>query len=137
MTIKQHNDKWYEGTHVYFTDKGASASGKTRIWEVLPEHSVIPLGTVKWFGRWRKYSFFPELNTVYEQDCLRDIAEFCETITRQHRENKRVKNIPPKPIDPPLKDIREGDIPKMPEETPYERPTARRAPWHDSMGPAK
>jgi len=56
---------------------------------------------------------------------------------------------PPKPVGPPLKDMREGDIPKMPEhlvpETPHdhveraplERPARRRAPDHDSMGPEK
>lgn len=48
------------------------------------------------------------------------------------------RNFPrPKPVGPPLKDMREGDIPKMPKDTPYERPAVRRAPAHDSMGPEK
>jgi len=43
------------------------------------------LGEVKWFGCWRQYAFFPFPGTAYERQCLRDIAEFCETKTKEHR----------------------------------------------------
>ena len=55
-----------------------SKSGKTKVWQVETA-SGEPLGEVKWFARWRKYSFFPLSHTVFEKDCLRDIADFCET----------------------------------------------------------
>jgi hypothetical protein len=68
-----------------------SSTGRTKIWEVMQqipkdvyaEHAA--LGSIKWFGRWRKYAFFPENDTVYEWDCLRVIAEFCENKTKEHR----------------------------------------------------
>lgn len=48
----------------------------------------LVLGEIKWFTRWRKYCFFPVLETAYEQDCLRDIAQFCEQLTSGRRQNR-------------------------------------------------
>ena len=62
-----------------------SESGKTRIWDVVPKDEHLAIGQVRWFGRWRKYAFFPWEDTVYEQTCLRDIADFCEGQTKAHR----------------------------------------------------
>lgn len=57
---------------------------KTKVWHVYTVKGEEILGSVKWFGRWRRYAFFP-LNSVFEQDCLRDIANFIEEKTREHR----------------------------------------------------
>ena len=63
-----------------------SPTGKTKIWEVVTVgDGPVILGSVKWFGKWRKYGFFPENDTVFETTCLRDIAEFCEEETKRHR----------------------------------------------------
>ena len=62
------------------------AAGKTRNWTVTANEGGAVLGIVKWYIPWRKYCFFPERNCVFEQDCLRDIAEFCEVRTKTHRE---------------------------------------------------
>jgi len=61
---------------------------KTDIWRVAEKDATDQtpdLGEVKWYGAWRKFAFFPFVNTLFEQDCLRDIANFCETETRKHR----------------------------------------------------
>jgi hypothetical protein len=71
---------------ITITWAGPSKSGKTSIYIVRTTDGHVVLGEVRWFGRWRKYAFYPDPNTVYEQDCLRDIATFCEDITRQHRQ---------------------------------------------------
>ena len=34
------------------------------------------LGTIKWFGRWRQYAFFPEAGTVFNTECLNDIQSY-------------------------------------------------------------
>jgi len=51
---------------------------KTEVWAIHTKDFGTFLGTVKWFPSWRKYAFFPDASTVYEQDCLRDIANFIE-----------------------------------------------------------
>lgn len=75
--------KWIE-----FLAAGASPSGKTAKYAVRAKDGDALLGVVRWFAPWRKYAFFPQPETLYEQDCLRDIAAFCEAETRAHRERK-------------------------------------------------
>jgi hypothetical protein len=57
---------------------------KTKIWRVVNAQYNSFLGNVKWYSPWRKYCFAPDDGTVFEQDCLRDIAAFCEDETRAH-----------------------------------------------------
>jgi len=66
-----------------------SSTEKTQVFEVQTKDGSSILGYVKWFGRWRCYSFFPEKGTVYEKHCLRYIADFCETKTFEHRNRKK------------------------------------------------
>lgn len=65
-------------------------TGKTKVWEVVTigtdRHA---LGAVKWFPRWRKYSFYPAPDMVFEEVCLRDIAEFCVEKTKEHRQQRK------------------------------------------------
>ena len=58
---------------------------KTNMWRVdgRGEHNV--LGWVLWFSCWRCYAFEPKMGTTFNAGCLRDIAEFCERVTKEHR----------------------------------------------------
>lgn len=64
---------------------------KTERWQIHSKTGGY-LGTVKWFGRWRCYSFFVEdWSAAFEPKCLRAIADFCEAKTKAHRNIKEVK----------------------------------------------
>lgn len=65
------------------------STGKTNRWQVVTLDGSVVLGSVHWFGRWRGYAFFPLIGTVFEHQCLRDIADFCEHKTKEHREAKK------------------------------------------------
>ena len=54
---------------------------KTKSYKVLTKDHAILLGLIRFYPRWRKYAFYPLENTLYEEDCLRDIAQFCEEST--------------------------------------------------------
>jgi len=58
---------------------------KTRRWTVAGKDGQELLGVVCWYGGWRCYAFYPHLDTVFEKQCLRDIAGFCEAQTKAHR----------------------------------------------------
>lgn len=75
--------------HVRFEFLEMSSSGKTKVWEVQTTENNLTLGYIRWFGSWRRYAFFPNFKSVFEWTCLRDIANFCEEKTREHRTNKR------------------------------------------------
>jgi hypothetical protein len=63
---------------------------KTDTWDVWSLDEASHLGQVRWYGPWRKYCFFPgAATTVFEQDCLRHIAEFIESETTKHRKGRR------------------------------------------------
>lgn len=62
---------------------------KTDTWEVWSLDEASHVGQVRWYSPWRKYCFFPSHETVFEQDCLRFIAEFVEKETVKHRKGKR------------------------------------------------
>ncbi len=73
---------------ITFDLAGTSESGKTKEWRVQPKDRpglAACVGIVKWYGPWRKYTFTPYSHTVFEQDCLRDIADFCEQRTKDHK----------------------------------------------------
>ena len=77
-----------EVKYIEFSRPRPSKTGKTYIWKVLADAHVCseyPIGEIKWKGAWRRYAFFPESNTFYEQDCLRKIADFCENRTKRIR----------------------------------------------------
>ena len=54
------------------TDIGA----KTCVWNVVSKNNGIILGTIKWYGPWRQYCFYPCYETIYNKDCLNVIIEF-------------------------------------------------------------
>jgi len=47
---------------------------KTLTYRVINKHSGNQIGSIKWYGPWRKYCFFPVGNTVWSNDCLVDIC---------------------------------------------------------------
>lgn len=64
---------------------------KTRVWHVRPvADDWVSLGYVKWSGPWRCYAFYPQPGTVFEKQCLMDLAEFCKSRTEEHRADSRM-----------------------------------------------
>jgi hypothetical protein len=84
VTIIQ-NARW-----VSFQLEDRRPGRKTDTWQVWSlKEPPAHLGVVKWYATWRKYAFFPTSQTLYEQDCLRDIAAFIEDETAKHRKGRR------------------------------------------------
>lgn len=61
----------------------------TEVWTVVAKDGNFVLGEVKWFGRWRGYAFFPNMDTAYESQCMGDIAEFIKGLNARHREQRK------------------------------------------------
>jgi hypothetical protein len=75
-----------EPIYIQFIYHGNSLSGKTKTWLVATiEDENDRIGEIKWFGPWRCYAFFPSDKTVFEKKCLRNIANFCEIETLDHK----------------------------------------------------
>ena len=72
-------------SYIEFIEGHASASGKTRTWIIHPKGNPAILGRIAWFAPWRKYTFEAAQSVVFDQACLREIATFIETKTKEHR----------------------------------------------------
>lgn len=71
-------------SYLEFREIGRSDSGKTSVWNV--ETFTSPsLGIIKWSGPWRKYVFCTVANCDFDGNCLREIIEFAEAHTREHK----------------------------------------------------
>jgi len=85
MPLKLIDRARTDGTHVTFVNCGQLESRKTNGYMVNAKEGSALLGWITWHGAWRKYAFHPSAGTIYEETCLRDIAEFCEQETKAHR----------------------------------------------------
>lgn len=77
--------KWIEFKQIPF-------EGKTKKFGIITKETHECIGEIKWYGRWRKYSFFPEPNTVYETDCLTDIVNFIKDLMYDRKILERRNN---------------------------------------------
>jgi hypothetical protein len=59
---------------------------KTKEWSVWTADQDHWLGEVKYFVHWRQYVFFPAQVSLFNPGCLREIADFCELETEEHRQ---------------------------------------------------
>lgn len=75
---------------IKFTFHSKSDSGLTSRWSILRTNGVVAdgcraLGWVAWYAPWRKYTMFSVEGITFDASCLRDIADFCEQQTREHK----------------------------------------------------
>lgn len=69
-------------------------SGKTKKYEVRTIHIALEnpeslLGHIYWYGSWRKYCFFPEGNTVFDDRCHKQIDIFMLLCKREWKAGRK------------------------------------------------
>ena len=75
----------WEGNYIRFELSAYPPENKkTQVW-IINSKKGDYLGEVKWFSRWRKYSFFPAPDCIFEEVCLGDIADFLKWATDAHK----------------------------------------------------
>ena len=74
----------YEGKYIKFVEF-LVVTTKTRVFDILNKDTHCIIGTIRWYGPWRKYSFFPEPNTVFESQCLSDITKFLNDLMLERK----------------------------------------------------
>ena len=97
-TIVQLDEDWAKSKYLQFHDEGWIYPGaKTRKYAVYNLVTKSLLGFIKWKPGWRQYAFYPNSETIFDQRCMLDLAEFCKIITEDHKkpmiEKNRKKNM--------------------------------------------
>ena len=89
--LTQLEGNWVKGTFIFFYNHGSIEGRKTNSYSVMTLEN-IKLGQIKWFSNWRKYCFYPQQDTVYEEVCLKEIAEFIQQETYNYKKNREKRN---------------------------------------------
>lgn len=84
--IQRIDRYWYKSSHLIVHDDGPFKPGKkTRKFNVFnTKHSL--LGNILWHGPWKQYCYFPLDSTMYDKGYLRQVADFCEFLTKLHKD---------------------------------------------------
>ena len=53
-----------------------AAKRVTSTYRIVSKGNGAALGSIKWYGSWRQFCFFPEPNTVWSAGCLADLQDF-------------------------------------------------------------
>lgn len=81
------------GKYIKFVDTSITGN-KTKMFLVVNTENEESIGLIKWYGPFRKYSFFPNANTVFEHKCLRDITSVLEGLMEMRKLEKDVNFVP-------------------------------------------
>jgi len=46
------------------------------------------LAEIEWYSQWRQYCFMPEMYTVFNDSCLKDIIEFLQWLREEHKQKR-------------------------------------------------
>ena len=94
VSMRMSATKMSEPKYIEFHWIGYSKSGATETWRVMTKDKQDELGEIKWYGPWRCYAFSAfcgeifQTTPIFEKQCLRDIANFLEKVTKLQREKK-------------------------------------------------
>lgn len=69
--------------------KETIAPGSTKRFHVVTKDNGAIIAMIKWYPSWRKYSFFPYQNTVFETQCLKDIVSFIDSLMLERKLQKQ------------------------------------------------
>lgn len=82
-----------EYNYIHFFHVGKSKSGKTDIYHCFNSDNGVYLGLISYYAGWYKYVFEPnrEFKIIFENKCLRDIAEFTELLSKMQRDKRKLQ----------------------------------------------
>lgn len=66
---------------------------KTDIYQVVTKDGLSLLGQISWYAAWRKYTFQPNSNCVFETQCLTDIVIFLNNLMIEHKTQKSLPDL--------------------------------------------
>lgn len=62
--------------YLKFTKLPQKDGKKTSVWKITNLDMAFILGYIKWHGPWRKYCFFPEGQTIWDNKCMQEVQDF-------------------------------------------------------------
>jgi hypothetical protein len=57
---------------------------RTKYWRITSVQTGVYLGLVEWRPSWRKYCFYPQADTVFDEKCLAEITDHLRRAMAEH-----------------------------------------------------
>lgn len=64
---------------------------KTKQYIVSNRKTRQDIGMIKWYNHWRRYVFFPYVDTIFDSSCLKEIVEFLDKLMNERKEQMEVE----------------------------------------------
>lgn len=71
--------------YIHFENQEVRKSKKTKIIKVFSVQNDDLLGEIKWWPGWRQYTFHPAADTLFNRDCLIEIANYTDQLNSDHK----------------------------------------------------
>lgn len=62
-----------------------SDSGKTLVVKILSKSSGDRLGSIRWYGPWRQYCFYPSPDTIFNKGCMNDVVKYIDKLMKARK----------------------------------------------------
>ena len=76
----------YKGTYFFIT-KIKEVKRKTPIYYIF-EYNTNCIGEIKWYSPWRKFCFYPDKDTVWDNKCLNEVMLQLMNINQSYKSKK-------------------------------------------------
>lgn len=86
----KNKDVVYHGEYFFITEQ-IMESRKTPIYYVY-DNNAVHIATIKWYSAWRKFCFYPETGTIWDNKCLLDIISITFNINYQYQNQNKLNN---------------------------------------------
>ena len=80
---------------VYITEH-KNPNKRTRYFSIVQEYdgdvdTSDAIGDIKWNCGWRRYTFQPDANTVWDSECMQGIVDLLREINKEHKKKLKAK----------------------------------------------
>ena len=69
----------------YIDMEEVEKKAKTSVFAIFSNSSKEHIGTIKWYGPWRQYCFFPVDDTIWNKGCLTDVIDFINQLMEMRK----------------------------------------------------
>lgn len=77
----------YKSDYFYITEE-ILPNRKTLIYNIINNNN-LKIGQIRWYGPWRKFCFYPDSDTIWDNKCLQDVLNIINDYNSKWRQSNK------------------------------------------------
>lgn len=77
----------YKSDYFYITEE-ILPNRKTPIYNIINNNN-LKIGQIRWYGPWRKFCFYPDSDTIWDNKCLQDVLNIINDYNSKWRQSNK------------------------------------------------